>query len=80
MEIFDRAFSFIREGNLITFFTKLFGIVFGGLYLFFTLILVQQVVTLKKVVKINDGGLLLLVAQVQFILAIAILLYAIIIL
>lgn len=80
MEIIDNIFSFIQNGNLIVFFSKLFGIVVGGLYLFFTLITVQQVTTMKKAVGVHDGGLLLLFAQIQFLAAIAIVLYAIVLL
>ncbi|OGK17067.1 hypothetical protein A2690_04810 [Candidatus Roizmanbacteria bacterium RIFCSPHIGHO2_01_FULL_39_12b] len=80
MEIIDRVFEFIQSGNLFVFFTKLFGIVLGGLYLFFTLVMVQQVITLKKVVEVHDRGILLLLSQIQFVAAIGILLYAVVIL
>ena len=80
MEIIDNLFNFIQQGNLFTFFVKVFGIALGGIYLFFTLIMMQQVITLKKVVGVHDKGFLLLFAQIQFLFAIAILLYAVVIL
>ena len=77
MGIFNNLFQFIQDGNLLLFFIKLFGIVLSGIYLFFTLILVQQVVTLRKVVIIHNGGYLLLVAQALFVVASALTLYAV---
>ncbi len=80
MEIIENVLFFIQNANLLTFFTKIFGIALGGLYLFFVLVLVQQVVSLKRVVVILDRGLLLFIAQIQFVIAVVILLYAIVLL
>lgn len=77
MEILNDLFRFIQNGNLLLFFIKLFGIVFSGIYLFFTLILTQQVVTLRKVVILHNGRYLLVIAQLQFIAAILLTLYAV---
>lgn len=77
MEVLIDLFS---AENLVGTFIKLFGVVFGFLYLFFTIIMVQQVRSMKSVIKFEDGGTLVAVSIVQVILALLVVGYALFIL
>lgn len=68
------------QGDLLGFFLKLFGIVIGMLYVFFSIIIIKQVNTMKNVVTINDSGLLIMMAYVQLGLALLVVGFALVIL
>jgi len=68
------------NGDILGIFIKLFGIVLGILYLFFCIILIRQLSTMRKTLTINDGGILDLVAYVQALLAAFLVFYALFIL
>ena len=80
MEIIESVFSFIQSGDLIGFFTKLFGIALGGIYLFFTIIMMYQIMSLKKLVELSDKGVLLILSYFQVIIATVLILYSILVL
>lgn len=61
---------------IIGLFIKLFGIVLGLLYLFFSIILVKQVQSMKRTVTVHDGGMLLMTAYVQVGISLIIVAYA----
>jgi hypothetical protein len=66
--------------NIFGVFLKLFGIVLGLLYLFFSIILLKQVQSMKKVVSVHDSGLLLMMAYMQIGISFVIVAYALFIL
>ena len=68
------------NGDLVGFFLKLFGIVLGFLYVFFSLIIVKQVRSMEKVVTIQDNGLLMMMAYLQVVLALLVVGFALVIL
>lgn len=76
----DILVDFITGDNLLSTFLKLFGIVLGLLYLFFSIIVVQQVRTMKKVVQIEDSGTLTFVSHIQVMLALLVVIFALFIL
>lgn len=66
----------ISSGSIISLFLKLFGIVIGFLYLFFSLVIVRQTGLMKAVVAVHDAGVLKLLAYLQVILALCIVIFA----
>lgn len=73
MDIFS---AFSNPSQVIALFVKLFGIVLGFLYIFYSLIVVRQVMVMKKEVSFNDSGLILTIAYVQLFLAMVIAIFA----
>lgn len=57
--------DFFTESDLLSIFLKLFGIVIGLLYLFFSIIMIKQVESMKRTVTIDDGGLLIFLSYLQ---------------
>ena len=72
--------NFLFNTNLVSLFIKLFGVVGGFLYLFFSVIMIRQVDTMKKTVTVNDKGLLVSLTYTQVGLASLVLFYALFIL
>lgn len=72
--------NFLFNTNLVSLFIKLFGVVGGFLYLFFSVIMIRQVDTMKKTVTVNDKGLLVILTYTQVGLASLVLFYALFIL
>lgn len=72
--------DFINEADLFSLFLKLFGVVVGALYLFFSVVMVKQVETMKRTITIQDNGLLDIVAYVQVLLSFIALVFALFIL
>lgn len=68
------------NGDLLGFFLKLFGIVVGLLYVFFAFIITRQVRAMERVLTLKDNGLLRLIANIQLILALLVVGYALVIL
>lgn len=61
-------------------FTKLFGIVFGLIYLLFAIIMIKQIDILRRAIEVVDRGILSSLAYLQLALSIIILTYALFIL
>ena len=68
--------DFFLNGDIVGLFIKLFGVIAGILYLFFTIILIRQLDTMRKTLSINDGGILNIMAYIQAILAAFVVFYA----
>ncbi|MBP9815620.1 hypothetical protein KBD09_00070 [Candidatus Woesebacteria bacterium] len=68
------------NGDIFGLFIKLFGVVLGILYMFFCIILIRQLGTMRKTLSINDGGILDLIAYIQALLAAFLVFYALFIL
>lgn len=66
----------ISSGSVVGLFLKLFGVVIGFLYLFYSIVIVRQVGLMKTVVTIQDGGVLKILAFLQVLLALAIVIFA----
>jgi hypothetical protein len=73
-------FDLLLSGDLLGFFIKLFGIVLAILYLFFCIILIRQLDTMRKSLEIGDGGILSIIAYIQALLAAFLVFYALFIL
>lgn len=61
-------------------FIKLFGIIFGGLYLLFAIIMIRQIDILKTAINVHDKGILLTLSYLQTFFAAIIFVYALLIL
>jgi hypothetical protein len=72
----ENVIHLISDGDIISLFIKLFGVVLGFLYLFYSLVIVRQVSVMRHEVAIQDGGLLLMVSYVQVFLALVVLIFA----
>ncbi len=70
----------LLTGDLLGFFIKLFGIVLSILYMFFCIILIRQLGSMRKTLSINDGGILDIIAYIQALLAAFLVFYALFIL
>lgn len=57
--------DFFTETDLLSIFLKLFGIVVGLLYLFFSIIMIKQVQSMKRTVTLDDGGILVFLTYLQ---------------
>ena len=76
----DSFLSIFNSGGLFSFFIKLFGIVLGLLYLFFSVIMFRQIEVMKRTVTVKDQDLLDSGAYLQIMLSALILFYALFIL
>lgn len=72
--------EFFNQEHIFGIFLKLFGVVIGFLYLFFSLIILRQIDVMRKTVTFEDGGKLELGAYVQIVLATVIVVFALFIL
>ncbi|OGK15821.1 hypothetical protein A3H80_03250 [Candidatus Roizmanbacteria bacterium RIFCSPLOWO2_02_FULL_37_19] len=72
--------EFLDAQHLFSFFLKLFGVTLGLLYLFFAVIMIRQVISMKRTVSVKDGGILLIISYIQVSLATVIVFYALFIL
>ncbi len=72
--------DFLQSGNLFALFFKLFGVVLGGLYVFFSVIMIRQIKAMQRVVRVRDNGVLRFLSYVQLVAALIILIYALFIL
>lgn len=70
----------LLTGNLLAIFIKLFGVVLSILYMFFCIILIRQLATMRKTLSIHDGGVLDIVAYIQALLAAFLVFYALFVL
>jgi hypothetical protein len=70
----------LLTGDLLGLFIKLFGIVMGILYMFFCIILIRQLSTMRKSLSINDAGILDIIAYIQALLAAFLVFYALFVL
>lgn len=68
--------DFLKNQSLFSLFLKLFGIVLGLLYLFFSIIMIRQVSSMKRTVSVNDSSLLLIFTYIQVFLAAVIVFFA----
>ncbi len=68
------------QGDLLSIFLKLFGIVLGFLYLFFAFIMVKQISAMKHAVTVKDNSLLTFLGYVQVALALLVVAFALVIL
>lgn len=59
---------------------KLTGIIGSILYILFALVMIRQISSMKKVLEMQDRGLLLFTAYIQLIVTIILLLYSLLIL
>ncbi len=72
--------DFLLQGDLVGVFIKLFGVVSSILYMFFAIILIKQLESLRKTLSINDGGIYTIVAYVQALVAAFLVFYALFVL
>lgn len=72
--------NFFNQADIFGIFLKPFGIVLGFLYLFFSIVVLRQVRSMRKTVTFHDRGFLELGSYAQIILATVILVYALFIL
>jgi len=72
--------DFFNQEGIFGIFLKLFGVVSGFLYLFFSMIMLRQVRIMRKTVTFEDKGVLELGAYSQIVLAAIIVVYALFIL
>ncbi|KXK09808.1 MAG: hypothetical protein UZ22_OP11002000972 [Microgenomates bacterium OLB23] len=70
----------LLSGDLLGIFIKLFGVVLSVLYMFFCIILIRQLASMRKALTINDGGVLDILAYIQALLAAFLVFYALFIL
>lgn len=78
MENFLHLFS--SQEQIIAIFIKLFGIVLSFVYVLFSIVFVRQIGVMKKVVEIEDKGLLTLSGTIQLLLAATLFFYSLFIL
>lgn len=69
--------DFLQSGRLLDMFIKLFGLVLGGLYVFFSVIMIRQVEVMGRTIRISNHGVLNFFAYLQLAFSIIILIYAI---
>lgn len=80
MNLIQGIIDFVSNGDLISFFLKLFGIALSALFIFLQIITSRQVVTMKKTVQVHDHNILNIVSLLQLIGAVLLFLYALFIL
>jgi len=68
--------EFATTGEILSLLIKLFGIVLGLLYLFFSIIMIRQVRSMQRTITIHDRGLLVFAAYTQVFFASVLVLYA----
>ncbi len=73
-------FNFFTSLSLFSLFIKLFGIIFGGLYLLFAIIMIRQIEILKNAINVHDQGILLTLSYLQTFFAAIVFIYALLIL
>ena len=72
--------GFFNQQGIFGIFLKLFGVVIGFLYIFFSVIILQQVKIMRQAITFEDKGILELGAYTQIVLAVIIVVFALFIL
>ena len=76
----NNIIEYFNQAGIFGIFLKPFGIVIGMLYLFFAIVTMRQVRSMRKTVSFRDRGFLEMGAYTQIVLAVVILIYALFIL
>lgn len=74
--MFDLSRIFISDAEIIFFFFKAFGVVFAFLFFVYSIILARQTDVLKDTLSTSNDGIIVLISQVQLLVSVFILLYA----
>lgn len=76
----EEFIRFIGEGDILSLFLKLFGVVLSALYIAFSGIIIVQIKAMIRSIPIREQSLLLFIAYLQLILSVVALLFALFIL
>ena len=74
--MFDISQISISDRDIIFFFFKAFSVVFAFIFLLYSIILVRQTQVLKDTLSTENNGIIMLISQVQLLLSVLVLLYA----
>lgn len=74
--MFDISQISISDRDIIFFFFKAFSVVFAFIFLIYSIILVRQTQVLKDTLSTENNGIIMLISQVQLLLSVLVLLYA----
>jgi hypothetical protein len=66
--------------NLVSLGIKLFGIAFAVLFFIFALVLIKQVQVMSRTVRLKNGGIVVTLAIIQFLVSVVLVLYSLFIL
>ena len=74
--MFDISQISISDRDIIFFFFKAFSVVFAFIFLIYSIILARQTQVLKDTLSTENNGIIMLISQVQLLLSVLVLLYA----